>query len=327
MTSTEQTLRIGWMSHHVEGAEPLLAMMAAGVPIACVITLEPDLLAKRSGAAAYDEIADRHGLALHRIRNINNPDSLALLERLNLDVLFVIGWSQILRKDALALVRGGCFGAHASLLPANRGSAPINWALIKGEKRTGNTLMKLSVDVDGGDIVAQRAFEITPFDNVATLYDQVGRSNSEMLLELVQQLVSGQPLRTTPQVDDGSPLLSRRRPEHGQIDWNQPAQAVYDFIRALTRPYPGAFSFLDGQRYLVWRSALLPLDGMLARAGTILGPVVSDDDTGCGIAVACEQGAIVLREIERNNGTIFAGQSLATAGLNGNWSLGEPNLD
>lgn len=327
MTSTEQTLRIGWMSHHVEGMKPLLDLLAAGIPIAGIITLEPDLLAKRSGAAAYEEIAALHGLALHRIRNVNNPDSLALLERLHLDVLFVIGWSQILRKDALSLVKVGCFGAHASLLPANRGSAPINWALIKGEKQTGNTLMKLSVEVDGGDIVAQRAFDITPFDNVATLYDKVGRSNSEMLLELAQELVSGQPVQSTPQVDDGSPLLPRRRPEHGQIDWHQPAKAVYDFIRALTRPYPGAFSFIAGKRYFVWRSALLPMDAALAPAGTILGPVVSDDDTGCGIAVACQRGAIVLHEIERDDGTQFTGQSLATEGLSGKWSEGEPCLD
>lgn len=327
MTVAGQILRIGWMSHHLEGVKPLLDLLAAGIPIAGIITLDPDLLAKRSGAAAYDEIAVRHGLALHRIRNVNSPDALALLERLDLDVLFVIGWSQILRKDALSLVKVGCFGAHASLLPANRGSAPINWALIKGEKQTGNSLMKLSVDVDGGDIVAQRAFDITPFDNVAKLYDKVGRSNSEMLLELAKRLVSSQPVQATPQVDNGSPLLPRRRPEHGQIDWQQPAKAVYDFIRALTRPYPGAFSFLDGKRYLVWRSALLPMDAALAPAGTILGPVISDDDTSCGIAVACQRGAIVLHEIERDDGTQYSGQSLATEGLSGKWSQGEPCRD
>lgn len=327
MTSTEPTLRIGWMSHHVEGVQPLLGLLAAGIPISCVITLESDLLAKRSGAAEYNEIAAQHCLPLYRIRNVNNPESLEILAHLNLDALFVIGWSQILKSDALAKVRIGCFGTHASLLPANRGSAPVNWALINGLKRTGNTLMKLSVAVDGGEIVSQRAFDITPFDTVGTLYEKVARSNSEMLIELAHRLISGHQVDTMPQIDDGSLLLPRRRPEHGQIDWNQAAQAVYNFIRALTHPYPGAFSYLDGQRFLIWRASLLPLDTVLAPPGNVLGPVVSDNEKSCGIAVSCGRGALILHEIERQDGAILSGQSLAADGPRGHWSAGEPNCD
>lgn len=320
-------LRIGWMSHHVEGVAPLQALLRAGYPIAAIVTLEPDLLAKRSGAAEFDAIAAEFGVPLHRIRNVNAPASLAVLKELALDALFVIGWSQILRADALGLVRIGCFGAHASMLPAYRGSAPVNWALIRGETRTGNSLMLLSEAVDGGAIIAQRPIAITPFDNVDTLYARVAETNTAMLLDLAEKLCAGVPLSPAVQDPfDEASLLPRRRPEHGLVNWDQPATAVYNFIRAVTQPYPGAFSTLGAMRYLIWRSALLPVTGALAAPGTILGPVVSDSADACGIAVACADGGVVLLEIEADSAAPLAGPALASHGLQGAWDVGEDLL-
>lgn len=306
--------RIGWMSHHIEGVEPLDALIAAGYPIACILTLEDDLLAQRSGAASYAQTAARHEIPLYKVCNVNDAAALALLDSLQLDVLFVIGWSQILRKPALEKVRIGCFGTHASLLPANRGSAPINWALIKGETRTGNTLMRLSPQVDAGDIVAQRAFAITPFDTAETLYAKVARSNTEMLLELVAQMLTGKRVVTTPQQQDGTPLLPRRRPGDGLIDWSLPADRIYDWVRALARPYPGAFTHdTVGQTLTIWRVALLPPGPPLAVAGTTIGPMFSPDPAACGLVVACGTGAVVLLEVELPSGDCLSGPALAEA--------------
>jgi len=320
-------IRIGWMSHHIEGVEPLEAVLEAGFPIHAIITLEQDLLAKKSGAFDFEDIARRHDIPLVRIRNVNKPDSLAHLESLALDYLFVIGWSQILREPALALVKQGCFGAHASLLPANRGSAPINWAVIKGEAETGNTLMRLSAAVDAGDIIAQRRIEITPFDNVGTLYHRVAETNRDMILELIADLCAERPLAPRQQELDGSPLLPRRKPRDGVVDWNQPARAIYDFIRALTRPYPGAFSSFGGNRYQIWRSAVLPAEGVLAEPGTVLGPVFSDQEEACGLMLACGTGAIVVLEVENEQGDVLQGACLATAGFAGVWSNEEVRRD
>lgn len=315
MTHAAQTLRIGWMSHHVEGIAPLKAVLAAGFSIQAIITLQDDLMVKKSGAADFADIAVTLDVPLHHIRSANDPAAVSLLNKLDLDVLFVIGWSQILRPPALGAAKLGCFGAHASLLPANRGSAPINWALIKGETQTGNTLMRLSQGVDEGDIVAQRPIPISVFDNVATLYDRVAETNCEMILELLRTLADGGPLPLRQQLDDGSPLLPRRRPEHGLLDWAQPACNVYDFIRALTRPYPGAFSSADGARAMIWRSALLPVTGPLAEPGTVLGSIVSDSPEACGLVVACSEGAVVLLEIELPVGKVWSGRALAQSGI------------
>lgn len=315
MTQTPRALRIGWMSHHVEGIKPLKAVLAAGFPVQAIITLQDDLLAKKSGAADFASIAAEYGVSLHRVRNANDPASVELLNGLNLDILFVIGWSQILHLPALRSAKLGCFGAHASLLPANRGSAPINWALIKGQSQTGNTLMRLSEGVDAGDIVGQKPFPISPFDNVATLYDRVAETNCEMILELLEELAEGSPLRARPQSDDGSLLLPRRRPEHGLLDWAQPSRKVYDFIRALARPYPGAFSAANGTRTMIWRSALLPVTGPLAKPGTVVGSMISDSPDACGLVVACSEGAVVLLEIEDADGKLWSGRELAQSDI------------
>ncbi|MCP5396153.1 MAG: methionyl-tRNA formyltransferase [Sphingomonadaceae bacterium] len=315
MTPTSHALRIGWMSHHVEGIKPLKAILAGGFPVQAIITLHEDLMARKSGGADFTGIAAKHDIPLHHIRNANDQTAIELLEDLNFDVLFVIGWSQILHPRALRSAELGCFGAHASFLPANRGSAPINWALIKGEAQTGNTLMRLSEEVDAGDIVDQRLIPISPFDNVATLYDRVAETNCAMILELLKDLADGKPLLAQPQSHDGSPLLPRRRPEHGLLDWARPAREVYDFIRALTRPYPGAFSAADGELTMIWRSALLPVTGPLANPGTVIGPMISDSPDACGLVVACSKGAVVLLEIEDADGKVWSGRELAQSGI------------
>jgi methionyl-tRNA formyltransferase len=315
VTEGNNGLRIGWMSHHVEGIKPLLAVLSAGFPIQAIITLQDDRLAKRSGAADFSIIAEDHAIPLYRIRNVNDQGSVELLDALQLDVLFVIGWSQILRAAALGTVKAGCFGAHASLLPANRGSAPINWALIKGEKMTGNTLMLLSEGVDAGDIVAQKRIPITPFDNVDTLYDRVAETNCDMILDLLKDLGAGRPLTLRRQIESGAALLPRRRPEDGLIDWRQPAGKVYNFVRALARPYPGAFSHSDEGRMLIWRSALLPVAGQLAAPGTVIGAMVSDSPEGNGQVVACAEGALIVLEVEDASGRRWAGPDLVLRGL------------
>jgi methionyl-tRNA formyltransferase len=96
-------------------------------------------------------------------------------------MVFVIGWTQILRPETLKLATIGMIGAHASLLPHNRGRAPINWALIRGEKQTGNSLIWLAEDVDSGDIIDQTVIPISPYDTCASLYTRVGESNKEMI--------------------------------------------------------------------------------------------------------------------------------------------------
>lgn len=304
-------MRLSWVGVHQEGLLALRALLEAGVRIDGVLTLRPELAARRSGAAEYAGLCREFGVPLHEIGNINDAESVRILRALAPDVLFVIGWSQLLRTEALATARVGVVGAHASLLPHNRGSAPVNWALIHGEARTGNTLLWLTDAVDAGDVIDQTAFCITPYDSCATLYERVAESNRDMLLRLVQRLHAGETVGTR-QPHGTEPVLPRRRPEDGLVDWGRPGRAVYDFVRALTRPYPGAFGYLDGRRWTVWQSALLPLAAPVgARPGEVLGPVVSPAPGACGQVVACGSGAVVLLEVQSEAGDVLVGRHLS----------------
>ena len=306
-------MKFGWVGFHLEGIPALEAVLASGAPVAAVLTLKPEVAASRSGAADYGPVCRRFGVPLHFVTSVNDPESRALLE--GLDVVFVIGWSQILSPETLATARLGMIGAHASLLPKNRGSAPINWALIRGERVTGNSLIWLAEGVDAGDIIDQTEFQISPYDTCGTLYDRVAASNRDMIMRALPQLLRGERVGTPQPRSNGgggSGVLPRRRPADGLIDWDQEACAIYNFIRALTKPYPGAFGWLDGRRWTVWRAGLLPAAlSHGAAPGDVIGPVVSPLEQACGQAVACAGGAITLLEVEGDDGTVYSGRRLA----------------
>jgi len=303
-------VKFAWVGFHAEGLPALQALLDAGAPIAAVLTLTPELAAKRSGGVDYTPVCSQYKVPLHFIAGINEPDAEQILRELAPDVIFVIGWHQIVRPPVMRLARRGLIGAHASVLPHNRGSAPINWTIIRGERESGNTLMWLAEGVDEGDIIAQRSFPVTPYDTCATLYAQVAATNREMLLELLPKLLRGErPGR--PQERGDEPILARRRPADGRVTWDGPAGTVYDFVRALTRPYPGAFSTLDGKKWLIWEAALPPDLGPIGEPGEVLGPIVSPAPSACGQLVACGSGALILLDVEDESGTRLRGRQLS----------------
>jgi len=304
-------MKIGWIGFHIEGLKSLQAVLQKGYHIDALITLKPEKAALKSGAADYSSLCYQYSLPIYYVDSINSNDSYNLLKDLSLDVAFVIGWSQIIKPDILGTIKIGMIGAHASLLPHNRGSAPINWALIRGETKTGNSLIWLADGVDKGDIISQTVIPITPYDTCETLYEKVAESNKEMILHLLPQLLQGQkPGQLQGHTDE--PVLPRRRPEHGRINWMQENKNVYNFIRALTRPYPGALSWLAGNPWIIWHSALLPgVPFPGAIPGEIVGHLISPVEAACGQIVACGSGAIVVLELQSMDGIILKGHTLS----------------
>jgi len=303
-------MRFAWVGQHLEGQPAFEALLDAGAELVGAVTLTAEAAARRSGAADYEPLCRRYDVPLHRTSDVNSLDTVGLLRSLDLDVLFVIGWPQILRTEALGTARLGVVGAHASMLPKNRGSAPINWALIRGERETGNSLLWLNDGVDTGAVIDSMAIPITPYDTCATLYERVALTNRDMLLRLWCRLLKGE-RPGTPQAEWTEPPLPRRRPADGRLNWRDSGSRVYDFVRALTRPYPGAFGELQGERWKVWRAALPPLDAIsIAEPGTCLGPVVSPADDACGQLVACGQGAVTILEAESEDGRVLRGRAL-----------------
>lgn len=303
-------MRIGWIGFHVEGILALRALLRLEAPVVGVITLSPAAAMRMSGVADYAALCRQYGVPMFEVDDINSQRGHAVLRCLDLDLAFVIGWTQLVRPAARRLVRRGMIGAHASLLPHGRGRAPVNWALIRGRRSTGNTLIWLEDAVDAGDVIDQVPFPISPYDTCASLYAKVAETNRTMILRALPSLLGGE-RPGTPQPAVAEPPLPRRRPEDGRLDFSRSAGEVYDFVRALTRPYPGAFSWMEGVRWTVWQAALVPGDPAVAADGEVIGPVVSPVPEACGQLVQCGRGAVVLLELENQQGQILKGPELS----------------
>lgn len=306
-------MRIGWLSFHTVGGKALKYLLEDNRLINAVITLSDKESLKRSSVFDYSSLCTKYNLPLFKIDHINSDQSFDLLSQLNLDILFVIGWSQIIEKKILDIPKLGMVGVHSSLLPSYRGSAPVNWAIINGEKKTGTTLMLLSEGIDSGDIIDQTSFPITLYDSCKTIYDKVSDANAKMIVKFYDNLHSGN-FNPIPQgVDTLEAIMPRRRPEDGLIDWNKPSIVLYNFIRAQTFPYPGAFSYLNNSKYFILQCSICPkLDVASTHiAGEIIGPIHSTNQDACGIMIKCKDGYLSVIEIANEKGEIIKGQMLS----------------
>jgi methionyl-tRNA formyltransferase len=269
-----------------EAVPALGVLLDSGVEIAEVVTLPAERAASTSGFVDLGPLARAHGIEVRRCADINSADSVRHVRELRPDLMVVTGWTRLLSAELLSVPPRGVVGFHASLLPRYRGRAPVNWAILRGEARTGNTMMYLDAGTDTGDIIDQQTVPIGADDTCATVYAKVGEAGADMLGQHLRALLDGTAPRRPQGPADGPPL-PKRTPGMGITDWNRPGRAVHDWIRALTWPYPGAFGFLAGRKIVLWTSAL---DG--AGAGGVAGEVLGWD--GDGVRVATADGVILL---------------------------------
>jgi methionyl-tRNA formyltransferase len=277
-------VRAVWVSFDTIGRDCLLAARDAGAEIAGIVTLPGPVDPNRSGQCSFDEV----GAPLVESADVNAPETIEAVRALRPDAIFVIGWSQLVRGDLLALAPGAVFGMHPTLLPRHRGRAPIPWAILCGLARTGVTLFEI-VDptADSGPIVGQVEVAVDPDETATTLFEKLASAHVDLIREYVPQLAAGSAPRT-PQEPARASSWPKRAPEDGIIDWETRAPYLYDWVRAQTRPYPGAFTYLGDEKVVVWRARPVAWKGDAA-AGTVVEP---------GPVVACGEGALLLEEVE-----------------------------
>jgi len=284
-------MRTVWVSFDTIGRDCLEAAAEAGAEIVGVATLPGPIDPNRSGQCAFDEVASRLGAELHETQDINSEETLAWLRSLEADLVFVVGWSQLVREPFIAEAREGVFGMHPTLLPRHRGRAPIPWAILTGLARTGVTLFEIvDATADSGAIVGQVVLDISPDETATTLFARIADAHVELIRAIVPQIVG----RTAPRLQQDPSRAStwpKRSPGDGVIDWETRAPYLYDWVRAQTRPYPGAFTFLGDEKVIVWAARPVALD-VAAPAGTIV------DVGASGPVVACGEGALVLEEVQ-----------------------------
>lgn len=175
-------------------------------------------------------------------------DHLSELEKLQPDVILAMGWYYMVGKKVRSIAKYGAWGIHASLLPKYAGGAPLVWAMIEGESETGVTLFRFDDGVDDGDIIAQARIPILESDTIREVY---ARATDESKRILSETLISGQ-FGFTPQDKSKIEVYPQRSPEDGEIDWSWEPQRIKNFIRAQTKPYPGAWTMIDGKKVTIW---------------------------------------------------------------------------
>lgn len=204
------------------------------------------------------------------------------------------GWYHMLGTELRDNFAMGCAGLHASLLPRFRGGAPLNWAILSGATETGVSMFMLGEGVDDGPLLGQRSFAIGPRATIAELVDRARDASLELVAEVLPALAAGT-LKPTPQV--GTPTYGQqRRPEDGAIDWTRSAEEIDRLVRAVGRPYSGAFTYLDGEQVTIWAAEPMTDAEVLGAPGQLW----RADDGEVGVVTG--SGVLVIREATGNGG-------------------------
>ncbi|WP_018629548.1 methionyl-tRNA formyltransferase [Niabella aurantiaca] len=295
MTLNEQAKkpRIVFMGTPEFAVASLDALAKAGCSIVGVITA-PDKPAGRGMAlqqSAVKKYALEKGWTILQPEKLKSPAFLEELRSLKADLQICVAF-RMLPEVVWNMPPMGTINLHGSLLPQYRGAAPINWAVINGEKETGVTTFKLQHEIDTGNILLQDRFPVSTEDTAGTVHDTMKEVGARLLVKTVQGLANGSLTETPQQIVPGTPL--RHAPkiftETCQIDFSQPVEKVHDLVRGLS-PYPGAFTFLNGKKFKIFRAS--------ARKGTTdRQPGACKTDGKTRLSFACTDGFLDLEEIQ-----------------------------
>lgn len=258
-------VRFGFCTCVQLGLSCMEAIYAAGFKLELALTLEDERARSKSGRVYLDEFCRAHHTPLLKIRHVNDETTIAAIRQHHLDWLFIIGWSQIASPAVLHAPSLGVLGIHPTLLPVGRGRAAIPWAILKRLPETGVTLFQLAEGVDTGPVVAQRRIPLGSDSDATWLYEAVDDAHVDLIREVMPKLAAGQ-LTPTPQDESRATIWPGRRPEDGRIDLSGSVHDAECLVRAVTRPYPGAFTEIDGRRIIIWKARITaaPTAGKIA---------------------------------------------------------------
>jgi methionyl-tRNA formyltransferase len=244
-------MKFGFVTCVQLGLSCLEAIYEIEGAIDLVITLNDDQAVNKSGRVYLDDFCSKHSVPLHKSSHINNSDVIKAIVANELDWLFVIGWSQIASNDVLKAPRKGAIGIHPTLLPKGRGRAAIPWAILKRLEKTGVTLFRLDAGVDTGDIINQIEIPLHQKITATELYGLVNRAQVELIQSTYPLLLDAE-VELASQDDALATEWPGRKPEDGQINLKGSVHEAECLVRAVTRPYPGAYLVRNDKKIIVW---------------------------------------------------------------------------
>jgi methionyl-tRNA formyltransferase len=292
-------------AYHNVGCRCLSVLLAHGVDVALVVTHE-DSRSETIWFDSVERVAGMHDLTVAKPADPNAAEFTTRVRSAAPDFLFSFYYRQMLSPALLDIPPRGALNMHGSLLPKYRGRAPVNWAVLHGERETGATLHYMLEKPDAGDIVAQQAVPILPDDLAVEVFDKITVAAETALDRALPALLAGSAPRVAQDLSRGS-YFGGRRPEDGRIDWEEPAAGIHNLVRAVSPPYPGAFARVQGRMVRFLRTVLQP-----GRRGRFRRPALYCEAGRC--YVECIDGA-VLRVLSLDvNGTMLSDETFRRAG-------------
>ncbi|GBC60090.1 bifunctional UDP-glucuronic acid oxidase/UDP-4-a mino-4-deoxy-L-arabinose formyltransferase [Desulfonema ishimotonii] len=289
------------LAYHNMGCVGIRALLEHGYDISAIFTYN-DAPGENIWFDSVAELAALHDIPTFVPDNINHPIQVEKIRSLEPDIVFSFYYRDLISPAILDIPPAGCLNLHGSILPGYRGRCPVNWALINGEKETGVTLHHMTPRPDDGDIICQEKVRIGEEDTAKSLCEKMTAAACGMLDRILPRIKEGTAPRT-PQDHACATYFGGRRPEDGEMDWNRTAAEICNLSRAVTRPYPGAFSWLGDRKCFFWKVSQVSDGGSLSKPGTILSvnPLV----------IACGKGTVRADFGQAEGGIYMSGSRLA----------------
>lgn len=277
--------------------ESLEALYNSGHEILGVVTNvdKPKGRGMKLVSSPVKEFAILKNLNIYQPEKIRkNTEFIEKIRALNPDVICVVAYGKILPKEILEIPKLGCINVHGSLLPKYRGAAPIQWAVLNGDKTTGVTTMYMDIGMDTGDMILKTETEIGENETTGELWNRLSKAGAELLIETLKKIEEGNAPRI-PQGKDFSmaPMLDK---EISKIDWeNKSAQEIKNLVRGLN-PIMGAYSYLNGKKIKLWKIDILPSENLNVINGTVI-----KSDAKDGLYIKAKDGVVKVLEIQGEN--------------------------
>lgn len=286
------SFRIMYMGTPDFAVKPLTALVEAGYEVVGVVT-QPDKPKGRSKALVptpVKEEAMKHGIPVYQPEKVRAQEFVDVLTEINPDIIVVAAFGQIIPKVILELPKFGCINIHASLLPKYRGAAPIQQAVIDGEKESGVTIMKMGMGLDTGDMISKIVVPITAEETGGSLFEKLADAGAELLIKTLPSIFDGTAVYEVQPEESPTPYASMITKQMGEMDFTKSATVLERLVRGMN-PWPSAFTYLNGKTLKVWVSEVEK-----GNAGTEPGSIIKADKNG--IYVACGEDVLVLKEIQ-----------------------------
>lgn len=287
-------------AYHDMGCVGIRALVDAGYDITAIYT-HPDNAAENNFFGSVARTAAEFGIPVFAPEDVNHPLWVDRIKASEPEVIFSFYYRNLLSEEILNIAKVGAFNLHGSLLPKFRGRAPLNWVLVKGETETGVTLHRMVKRADAGNIVAQEALAIAADDTALTLHHKLCATAKSLLGSVLPAIKAGT-FSETAQEESLATTFGRRSPKDGAITWTGSASDAHNLVRAVTEPWPGAYSYVGGNKFIVWKSRIVE-NASNAKAGTVI--------SVNPLTVACGEGALEVVTGQAENGVYMQGAQLA----------------